>query len=214
MFIPQNAESFFKQFHKINKREVVLSRPPLLTVASLKHCLSFSLLFRFRAKLPETGKTPCSLNQEWHVVQEKQPVYSAPKLFPHPPEVYTLIFHNIEKHFAGNGPLPPVSIGILSLSAAVFLLGVGKGGRKEGVRQGGREVQMMLSLKSEKHNQKRQSEKQAGGSPAATRCCSYRVPQAGAGETAIKHSDGTAALPLRTKQGTGWAEHRLGHTVI
>lgn len=36
IFIPQNAESFFKQFHKINKGEVGLSWPLILTIACLK----------------------------------------------------------------------------------------------------------------------------------------------------------------------------------
>lgn len=63
IFIPQNAESFFKQFRKINKREVVLSWPPILTIACLKQCLSFPLLFRFRAKYPKGSKnTLRSLN--------------------------------------------------------------------------------------------------------------------------------------------------------
>lgn len=63
IFIAQNAESFLKQFRKINKREVALSRPPLLTSALWKQCLSFSLCFKLRAKQPKRSKnTSRSLN--------------------------------------------------------------------------------------------------------------------------------------------------------
>lgn len=57
IFIPQNAELFFRQFHKINKREVVLSWPLILTVAGLRYRLSFPLLFRFRPKYLKRGKS-------------------------------------------------------------------------------------------------------------------------------------------------------------
>lgn len=57
---------------------------------------------------------------------------------------------------------------------------------------------MMLSLKSEKHNQKRQSQKnRLVMAPAAAEC-----PRPVLGRQRSNTVNHTAALPLRTKQGT------------
>lgn len=82
IFIPQNAELFFKQFHKINKREVVLSRPLILTVAGLRYRLSFSLLFRCRPKHLKRGKGKLGLSLKEDTLWRKGPCMSfAPKFF-------------------------------------------------------------------------------------------------------------------------------------
>lgn len=81
IFIPQNAELFFKQFHKINKREVVLSRPLILTVAGLRYRLSFPLLFWFRPKYLKRGKSKLWLLTQEDTLQEKGRVCPAPKVF-------------------------------------------------------------------------------------------------------------------------------------
>lgn len=56
IFRPPNAESFFKQSsQKSIKDKEFSSRPLLLIIASLKHCLAFWILVRLRTKLPKRG---------------------------------------------------------------------------------------------------------------------------------------------------------------
>lgn len=80
IFVPQNAELFFKQFHKINKREVVLSRLLILTVAGLRYRLSFSL-FRFRPKNLREARANCGLSLKEDTMKENGHVCLAPQFF-------------------------------------------------------------------------------------------------------------------------------------
>lgn len=134
IFIPPNAESFFTQFHKINKRKVVLPRPP-----SPNHCLFETVPYLFLSYLdlgPRVAK-----EKQWHNVcsQLRMPGKGNGIFYMRAFLLRFVHWNSTALKTRWNGTQIPTFIGITSLLVAVSLLqGMIEGRRDREKRKGER----------------------------------------------------------------------------